>query len=65
MAPKKSNKRKEPEAPVAGDTDSLIKIIDHEEQFEPYLFFPYGDTFKDRLYPSGQYLPCFCWKIQG
>ena len=34
MAPKKSNKRKEPEAPVAGDTDSLIKIIDHEEQFE-------------------------------
>ena len=34
MAPKKSNKRKEPEAPVAGDTDSLIKIIDPDEQFE-------------------------------
>ena len=34
MAPRKSKKRKEPEAPVVGDTDSLIKIIDPDEQFE-------------------------------
>ena len=65
MAPKKSNKRKEPEAPVAGDTDSLIKIIDPDEQFEkggnvPALIHQVSDQVRSRAMEL-----CAWWKITG
>ena len=65
MAPKKSNKRKEPEAPVAGDTDSLIKIIDLEEQLEkggnvPALIHQVSDEVRMQAFEL-----CAKWRITG
>ena len=65
MAPKKSNKRKEPEAPVAGDTDSLIKIIDHEEQFENgWVVLALINNVSAEVRAQATQL-CMWWRITG
>jgi hypothetical protein len=65
MAPKKSKKRKEPEAPVADEELEIIEMIDPEEQFEkggnvPALIHQVSDKVRMRANEL-----CAEWRITG
>ena len=65
MAPKKNNKRKEPEAPVLDEEEELIEMIDLEKQMEmggnvPALIHQVSDEVRMQSFEL-----CAKWSIRG